>query len=134
MTSNSTKRPYCSRRYQQAAAYERHLQTIHRDIVLSLPAIADPTAVSPLTTIFVPDRSVGQIDSNYKFDLGLEIADCQVADEGMGDMQDDSDAEDISQPPARRRPSSQDTILGAGRPLGDVDNYRELNPTIANFP
>jgi len=58
----------------------------------------EPTSVSPRTTTCVPDRSVGQIDSAYESDLGLEIADCQVADEGMGDMQHNSDKEDISQP------------------------------------
>ena len=38
-------------------------------------------------------------------------------------MLDDSDVGDISQPPVRGHPSSQDTIPGAGRPLGDVDDY-----------
>jgi len=47
-------------------------------------------------------------------------------------MWHDSDEEDISQPPARRRPSSQETIPGAGRPLGDVDDYRDLNQTMAD--
>ena len=55
---------------------------MHHDIILSLQAIADPTAVSPWTTTFVPDRSIGQIDSAYESDLGLEIADCQVAKKG----------------------------------------------------
>jgi len=95
---------------------------MHRDIVLSLQAIADPTSVSLRMTTFVPDRSVGQIESNQESDLGLEVADFQVADEGMGDMQHDSDVEDISQAPVSGHPSSQDTIAGAGRPLGDVDD------------
>jgi len=51
----------------------------------------DPTSVSPRTTTFVPDRSVGQIDSDYKSDIRLEIPDCQVADDGMDDMWHNSD-------------------------------------------
>jgi len=104
------------------------------DIVLSLQAIADPTSVSPWTTPFVPDSSVSQIDLDYESDLGLEIADCQVPDEGMGDMGHSSDMEDISQPPARGCPSSQDTIPVAGRLLSDVNEYRELNQTMADDP
>jgi len=107
---------------------------MHCDIGLSLQAIVDPTSVSPRTTTFVLDRSVGQINSDNESDLGLEIADCQVADEGMGDMLHKSDPEDISQPPACGRPLSQDTILYAGRPLGDVDAYRELNQTMDDDP
>jgi len=47
-------------------------------------------------------------------------------------MRHNSDKEDISQPPARVRPSSQDTIPGAGRPLDDVDDYRELTQIMAD--
>jgi len=64
---------------------------MHSNIVLSLQAIADPTLVSPQKTRFVPDRRVGQIDSDSGSDLGLEIAYCQVADQGMGDMRHNSD-------------------------------------------
>jgi len=102
--------------------------------VLSLQAIAEPPFVLPLMTTFIPDRSVGQIDSDYKSDLGLEIADCQVADEGIRDMEHDSDEEDILQAPARGRPASQDTIPGAGRLLRNLDDYRELNQTITDDP
>ena len=50
------------------------------------------------------------------------------------DRQDDSDAEDTSEPPARVRPSSQEIIPGAGRPPGDVVNYTELNLATTNDP
>jgi len=47
MTSKTAKCPYCRRRYQQAAAYEKHVQTMHLDIVLSLSAIADAASLAP---------------------------------------------------------------------------------------
>jgi len=47
-------------------------------------------------------------------------------------MRHNSDEEGISQPPVHGRPSSQDTTPGAGIPLGNVDDYRELNQTIAD--
>jgi len=40
ITSETTKCPYCRGGYHQAAAYVKHLQTMHLDIVLSLSAIA----------------------------------------------------------------------------------------------
>jgi len=107
---------------------------MYRDSILSLEAIAHQTSISMRTITIVPDRSVRQIASDYKSDLGLEIADCQVAHEGMGDMRHNSDEEEISQLPAHRSPSSQDSIPGAGSPLGDVDNYRKLNQTMADDP
>jgi len=107
---------------------------MHSDSVLSLQAIADPTSVSLRMTTFIPNRNVSQSDSDYKSDLRLESADCQVVAEGRGDMQYDSDMEGISQPPARGHLSSQDTIPGAERPGGNVDNYRELNHTKADEP
>lgn len=137
MTSNTTKCPYCKRRYQQAAAYEKHLQTIHLDIVLSLRAIADAT--SPGLPVFVPDENINQSDSDYESDHWLEVADCHSAssesdDDDDDDMQNDSDAEDVSHPPVRGRPSSQETIPGAGRALGDVINYTELNRAMTDDP
>jgi len=45
-----------------------------------------------------------------------------------------SDEEDISQPAACGRPLSQNTIPGAGRPLGDVNDYSVLNQTMADDP
>ena len=47
MTSKTTKCPYCRQRYQQAAVYEKHLQTMHLDIILSLSAIADAAFMRP---------------------------------------------------------------------------------------
>jgi len=49
-------------------------------------------------------------------------------------MQHNSGEEDIFQPLTHGHPSSQDTIVGAGRPLGDLDNYRELNETLEDDP
>jgi len=62
MTSKTTKCPYCRRRYQQAAAYEKHHQTMHFDIVLSLSPIADAASMRPT---FVRDELENLTDSDY---------------------------------------------------------------------
>jgi len=49
-------------------------------------------------------------------------------------MQNDSDTEDISHPPVRVRPSGQETIPGAGRPLGEVASYTEVNKAMTDDP
>jgi len=75
MTSNSTKCPYCRRRYQQAAAYEKHLQTRHLDIVLSLRFRATADQGSPQPTAFRRNENVDPDDSEYESDPELEIED-----------------------------------------------------------
>jgi len=49
-------------------------------------------------------------------------------------MQDDSDAGDTSEPRRCGRPSNQEIIPGAGRPLGDVVNHTELTLATTNDP
>jgi len=49
-------------------------------------------------------------------------------------MQHDSDEEDFSPQPDRGRPSSQQSILGAGRAFGDVAGYTELNESMKYGP
>jgi len=116
MASLSRKCPYCRRRYRQAAAYEKHLETIHHDIHLSFRAIVDTTL--PGLRGFAPDENSDQGDSDYESDPMLEIEDCCAASNDPGDMQHDSDEEDFSQPLDCGRPSSQESIPGAGRGLG----------------
>jgi len=102
MTSKTTKCHYCRRRYQQAAAYEKHLQTMHLDIFLSLSAIADAASMG---TIFVCDELENQTDSDYESDCTLEIPDLHTASSEIDDMEKDSDTEDISHLPVLVRPS-----------------------------
>jgi len=128
----STKCPYCRRCYQQAAAYEKHLETMHHDILLSLRAIVDTTL--PGLRVFAPDANSDQGDSDYESDPMLEIADCYAASNDPGDMQQDSEEEDFCQPRDCGRPSSQESIPGAGRALGDVAGYTELNESIKDDP
>jgi len=133
MTSNTTNSPYCRRRYQQAAAYEKHLHTMHRDIILSLRANAD--LYSPGPPAFLRDENINQSDSDYKCDYRQEIADCRTASSEIDDdMQNDSDAEDISHPPVCGRPLSQETISGTGRRLSDVADYTKLNRAMTHNP
>ncbi|RPA99358.1 hypothetical protein L873DRAFT_1789702 [Choiromyces venosus 120613-1] len=47
---------------------------------------------------------------------------------------DAEDAEDILHPPDKSTPSSQQTIPGAGRALGDVAGYAELNQAMLQEP
>ena len=49
-------------------------------------------------------------------------------------MQNDSDTEDLSHPPVRVRPSGQETLPDAGRPLGEVAGYTELNKAMTDLP
>ena len=49
-------------------------------------------------------------------------------------MHNDSDIEDVSHRPVRARAWCQETIPGAGRPLGKVASYTELNKAMTNDP
>jgi len=128
MTSK-TKCPYCRRCYQEGAAYEKHLQTLHLDIVLSLSAIADAASRGPT---FVRDELQNLTDSDYECDWRLEIPDFRTASGKIDDMQNDSDTEDGSPPAVRVRPSGQETIPGASRAHGEVAGYTELNKAMTN--
>jgi len=49
-------------------------------------------------------------------------------------MQNDSETEDFSHPPVCVHPAGQESIPGAGRPLGEVASYPELNKAMTNDP
>jgi len=133
MTSNTTKCPYCRRGDQQAAAYENHLPTMHLEIVLSLHANADLTSPGP--PALLQDENIKQSDLDHESDYRLEIADCRSAgNEIDDDMQNDSDAEDVSHSPVCGRPSSQETISGTGRALSNVADYTKLNRAMTDDP
>ena len=83
---------------------------------------------------FAPDENSNQCDSGYESDPMLEIADCYAASNDPGDMQHDSDEEDLSQPPDREPPSSQGSILGTGSALGDLAGYTELHQAMIDDP
>src|SRR5437879_13603370 len=87
MTSNMPKCPYCRQCYQQAAAYEKHLQAKHQDILLFLCASMDQTSrrmaavtdhenVNQLLSTTTNCLTNQESDSDYESDLGLEITDC----------------------------------------------------------
>jgi len=106
---------------------------MHRDIVLSLNAIAD-TASSTARPTFVRDELEYMTDSDNKLDPGLEIADIHTASGQIDDMHNNSDTEEVSHPPVRALSSDQETIPGAGRPLCKVAGYIELNKTMTDDP
>jgi len=105
---------------------------MHHDILLSLRAILDTTLAG--LRALAPDGNRDQGDSDYESDLMLVIADCYAASNDPGDMQHEEDEEDLSQLPDRGRPSSQESIPGAGRALGDVAGYTELNESLQDDP
>jgi len=49
-------------------------------------------------------------------------------------MQNDSDTEEVSHRPVRVRPSTQETNPRAGRPLGEIAGYTELNKAMTDDP
>jgi len=98
MTSNTTKWSSYRRIHQQAAAYEKHFQTMHLDMVLSLHANADLTAAGP--PAFVRNENINQSALDYESDHRLEIGNGRAASSEIDDnMQNDSDTEDVSHPP-----------------------------------
>ena len=99
---------------------------MHLDIILSLRANADLTSPGP--PAFVCNENLNQSDSDYESDHRPEIAEGRAASSAIDhDMQNDSDAEDVSHPPVCGRSSSQETISGASRALSDVARYMERN-------
>jgi len=93
---------------------------MHPDIVLSLSAIAEVASMGPT---FVRNKLQNLTDSDYQVDCRLEIPDFHTASGEIDDMQNDSDAEEVSHPPVRARPSGQETVSCAGRLLGKVAGY-----------
>jgi len=83
---------------------------------------------------FVHDELKNLTDSNYESDCRLEIPDFHTARSEIDDMQNDSDTEEVFHPAVHVRPSGQETIPGAGRPLGKVAGYTELNKAMTDDP
>ena len=109
----STKCPYCHRRYQYTAAYEKHVQGLHHDILLFRRHTTDfGSATSSVQTSFIDDETVNQHDtgaadefaegwgdSNYRSDPAILSHDLRSERERVGDMVDDSDSEGVSRRP-----------------------------------
>jgi len=100
-------------------------------MVQSLNAIAD-AASSRARPTFILDELENMTDSDYESDPGLEIVDIHTTRGEIDNMDNDSDTEEVSNPPARARPSGQEIIAGTGRPLGKVAGYTELNKAMTN--
>jgi len=106
---------------------------MHFDLIRSLKAIADAAFCTARDT-FVRDELENKTDSEYDFDPGLKIADIHTASREIDNMHNHSETEDVSYPPVRARPWGQETIPGAGRPLGEVAGYTELNKAMTDDP
>ena len=106
----SMKCPYCRRRYLHAAAYQKHVPAAHHDIFLFGRQIADfGSATSSVQTSFIEHEIVNQRDtsatnefgegwgdSDYVSDPAILRHDLRREQEGVGDMDDDSDKEAVS--------------------------------------
>ena len=144
----STNCPYSCRRYQHAAAYEKHVRAAHHDILLFRHQTADfGSATSSMQTAFNEDAtanlrqtSAGDEfaeswgNSDYESDPAILSHDLRSEQERVGDMDNDSDSADVSQQPDTSIPWSRQTIPDAGRPLGDVTGYEELNKAMLDQP
>jgi len=106
---------------------------MHLDIVLPLNRIVH-RACSTAQPTFVRDELENMTNSDYKSDRGLEIADIHTASGEIDDMHNDSDTEYVSHPLVHHLPSGQETIPGAGRPLGEVAGHTELNMAMTDDP
>jgi len=104
---------------------------MHLDIVLSLSAIADAASMG---STFVRDKLENLTNPDYESDCRLEIPGFHTASGEIDDMQNDSDRAAVSHPLVRLRPLGQETIPGAGRPLGEVAGYTELNKAMTDDP
>jgi len=106
---------------------------MHLDIVLSLNTIADAASSTSRRT-FVRDELENMTDSDYESDPGLQIANIHTASGEIDDRHNDSDTEEVSHPPVRAHHSGQETIPSAGRLLGEVAGYAELNKAMTHDP
>jgi len=104
---------------------------MHLDIGLSLREIADVASMGPT---FVGDEVEKLTNSDFESDCKLEISDFRTASGEIDDMQNDSDTEEVCHRPVRVRHSGQATIPGAGRPVGEVVGYTELNKAMTDDP
>jgi len=101
------------------------------DIVRSLSAIPDTAS---MRSTFVRDELQNLNDSDYESNCRLEIPHFHTASGEIDAMQNDSDTEEVIHPPVRVHSSGQETIPGAGRPLGEVAGYTEFNKAMTNDP
>ena len=144
----STKCPYCRRHYQHTAASEKHVRAAHHDILLLWRQSADfGSATSYVQTSFIEDETVNQQDTGAtdEFAEGWGDSDCESDPtilshdlrserERVGDMEDDSDSEGGFRRPDISIPWNRQMIPDAGRPLGDVTGYEELNQALLEEP
>ena len=104
------KCPYCCWRCEHAAAYEKPVQVVHHDILLFHRQVADPgSATSSMRTSFIQYETVNQRhpsavgkftedwgNSDYEFDPAILGHDLRSEQARGGNIEDNSDSEDVS--------------------------------------
>ena len=73
-------------------------------------------------------------NSDYRSDRAILSHDLRSEQERVGDMEDDSDSEGISQQPDTSIQWSRQTIPDACLPFSNVIRYEELNQTMLDQP
>ena len=73
-------------------------------------------------------------NSENESDCRLEISDFHTASGEIDDMQNDSETKEVSHPPVRMRPSGQETLPCAGKPLREAASNTEFNKALADDP
>lgn len=124
MSTQKTKCLFCRRRYLQAAAYEKHLQSRHAELYESL--YKSTFTASPHA--FSPTDSYAQLVEAEKSDIGIYPPGVNESDyeSDHGSVPSDSeehpsDGEDIPAAVVAKTGSRVDQYKNAGRPLKNTD-------------
>jgi hypothetical protein len=113
----------------------------HREIADSGPGTSSARtsfiqdeAVNQRVTSDVDEFAEGGGNSDYESDPAILDYDLGSEQETGSDIEHDSDSEDVSRHPDKSIPCSQQTIPDAGKPIGDVTGYEELNQAMLDDP
>lgn len=110
----------------------------HREIADSGPGTSSARtsfiqdeAVNQRVTSDVDEFAEGGGNSDYESDPAILDYDLGSEQETGSDIEHDSDSEDVSRHEDKSIPCSQQTIPDAGKPIGDVTGYEELNQAMS---
>jgi len=112
---------------KQAAAYQKHIQSYHLEIVRSLTVCATAEAGRLMQTAFTPDESLDEDDSEYESDSELEFEDQSAYNQRENERQDHFEWEYTSEPQACGLRFTQEMVSGTSSPLQDIVTDTEGN-------
>ena len=123
---------------------KKYFRVVHHDILLFRSQIVDfGSATSSVQISFIEDEIVNQCDtsavdefaegwgdSDYESDPAILSHDLRSEQERVGDMEDDSDSEGVSQRRDTSIPGSRQTIPDACNLLLSIARFPEGDPAI----